>query len=73
MFPDYGGVENAYFISLPKRNWARYFGDKITQGSGDRGSMYDRADDESDAELSNDNDMAVSDSSDSEQSIGNLV
>ncbi len=73
VFPDYGGVENAYFISLPKRNWARYFGDKITQGSGDRGSMYDRAEDESDAELSNDNDMAVSDSSDSEQSIGNLV
>ena len=29
-FPDYGGDSGSqYFIVLPKRNWSRYFGDKI--------------------------------------------
>jgi hypothetical protein len=29
VIPDYGGGENAYMVVLPKRNWSRYFGDRI--------------------------------------------
>ena len=28
-FQDYGGVDNKFFTSIPKRNWAAYFDDKI--------------------------------------------
>ena len=27
--PDYGNDSLSYLIVLPKRNWSRYFGDKI--------------------------------------------
>ena len=30
VFPDYGGNEYSYVIVLPKKNWSRYFGDRIT-------------------------------------------
>ena len=29
VLPDIGGNANSYFVILPKRNWSRYFGDKI--------------------------------------------
>ncbi len=29
VLPDCGGDPNTYFVVLPKRNWSRYFGDKI--------------------------------------------
>ncbi len=29
VLPDCGGAPNTYFVVLPKRNWSRYFGDKI--------------------------------------------
>ena len=29
VLPDSGGNTNSYFVVLPKRNWSRYFGDKI--------------------------------------------
>jgi len=29
VIPDYGGDRNAYIVVLPKRNWSRFFGDKI--------------------------------------------
>ena len=29
VIPDCGGEPNTYFVVLPKRNWSRYFGDKI--------------------------------------------
>ena len=29
VIPDYGGDEDAYMVVLPKRNWSRYFGDRI--------------------------------------------
>jgi hypothetical protein len=29
VLPDSGGNANSYFVVLPKRNWSRYFGDKI--------------------------------------------
>ncbi len=29
VIPDYGGHQTSYIIVLPKRNWSRYFGDKI--------------------------------------------
>lgn len=30
VFPHYGGVDpSCYFVVLPKRNWSRYFGDRI--------------------------------------------
>ena len=28
-FKDYGGVVNKFFTPIPKRNWAKYFDDKI--------------------------------------------
>ena len=28
-FKDYGGISTNYFCTLPKRNWAQYFDDKI--------------------------------------------
>ena len=31
VFPDYGGDRKSYLIVLPKRNWSRYFGDRIEQ------------------------------------------
>ena len=30
VFPDYGGNGYSYIIVLPKKNWSRYFGDRIT-------------------------------------------
>ena len=29
VIPDYGGDKNTYIVVLPKRNWSRFFGDKI--------------------------------------------
>jgi len=29
VIPDEGGDKNTYIIILPKRNWSRYFGDKV--------------------------------------------
>ena len=29
VLPDIGGNTNSYFVILPRRNWSRYFGDKI--------------------------------------------
>ena len=29
VIPDYGGATNNYMVILPKRNWSRYFGDKV--------------------------------------------
>ncbi len=29
VIPDYGGDATSYFVVLPRRNWRRYFGDKI--------------------------------------------
>ena len=29
VIPDYGGDAKSYFVVLPRRNWSRYFGDKI--------------------------------------------
>ena len=29
VIPDTGGVQMSYIIITPKRNWSRYFGDKI--------------------------------------------
>ena len=29
VFDDLGGDSKDYFCSLPRRNWSRYFGDKI--------------------------------------------
>ena len=29
VIPDDGGDETSYIIILPKRNWSRYFGDKV--------------------------------------------
>ena len=29
VIPDEGGDMNTYIIILPKRNWSRYFGDKV--------------------------------------------
>ena len=29
VLPNCGGDPNTYFVVLPKRNWSRYFGDKI--------------------------------------------
>ena len=29
VLPDIGGNANTYYVVLPKRNWSRYFGDKI--------------------------------------------
>jgi len=31
ILPDKGGDPNRYFVVLPKRNWSRYFGDKINR------------------------------------------
>ena len=27
--PDYGGHGTSYLVILPRRNWGRYFGDKV--------------------------------------------
>ena len=29
VFPDYGGNGKSYIVVLPKRNWSRYFGNRI--------------------------------------------
>lgn len=29
VIPDYGGDKSTYIVVLPKRNWSRFFGDKI--------------------------------------------
>ena len=31
VFPDYGGNRDSYIIVLPKKNWSRYFGNRIRQ------------------------------------------
>ncbi len=30
VIPDYGGDGNSYVVVLPRRNWSRYFGNRIT-------------------------------------------
>jgi len=29
VLPDYGGHGTSYLVILPRRNWGRYFGDKV--------------------------------------------
>jgi len=29
VIPDYGGDSASYFVILPRRNWSRYFGNRI--------------------------------------------
>ena len=29
VIPDYGGNGTSYIVVLPRRNWSRYFGDRI--------------------------------------------
>ena len=31
VIPDYGSEDDSFIVVLPKRNWSRYFGDKITR------------------------------------------
>ena len=31
VIPDYGSEDNSFIVVLPKQNWSRYFGDKITK------------------------------------------
>ena len=45
VYEDYGGDEQRYFSALPRRYWARYFGDEIDVTSDDDTSMIDVGDD----------------------------
>ena len=59
-FRDYGGVSTKYFCTLPKRNWAQYFDDKIVVNTldvesvnsddGKVGSNASRSEDSDDSE-----------------------
>ena len=51
VYGDYGGMKDKYFYAHPKRNWARYFGDKIKQSPLDNNVTLLQKDNESMGEV----------------------
>ena len=68
IFKDYGDVYvTKHFCSLPKRNWAKYFDDKVVMAKNDVGAEEDSNEEDSDNNKSTEEDNDKSAEEDSEE------